>query len=126
MSNSKATTSRIYSFHTGRKEGREEPLFSSPDIFLIAVHSRLNFKISDIQGSQKQTSHKIQARPCHIPCKYLSILDIFSGLMGFKSSPCREIRLTKLSHCDTCLYTNIFTIFTKEPQIIRNNNELFL
>lgn len=41
----------------------------------------------------------------------------------FKSSPCREIRPTKLSHCATSLYTNIATIFTKEPQIIGNNNE---
>lgn len=51
MSISKATTYTTYSFHAGR----EEPLFSSPDIFLIAVHSRLNFKISDIQRSQKLT-----------------------------------------------------------------------
>lgn len=37
MSISKATTCTTYSFHAGREEererGREEPLFSPPDIF---------------------------------------------------------------------------------------------
>lgn len=66
------------------EEGREEePLFSSPDIFLMSIHSRLNLKYQISKGvkGKHKTPYMIQAHPCHVPCKYLSILDTFSGLM---------------------------------------------
>lgn len=83
MSISRATTYTTYSFHAGREKGREDPWFPSPDIYFNSCPFKadLKYQISKGVKGKHKTSHMIQAHPCHIPCKYLSILDTFSGLM---------------------------------------------
>lgn len=66
----------------------------------------------------------VQAHPYHDPCKHLSVKDNFAGLM-FSTKPTQRNKANQTVVLCYISYTNTAIIFSNEPKIMGNDNELF-